>query len=211
MNVSDWLSDELPADVLALIERFEMASAEVRQVTERKLVAIRSKAEQKIREINARVEQEVSELQQQGEKEMQGEIQDLLGKLRPLQESYLRAGKLDEALAIRDRVRQIKATLFEVRPDPGYLYVKAEDVGKSVLYEVTGSADGSVYGTDVYTSDSTLASAAVHAGALKVGEKGYVRVFFLSEKPPSFEATTRNGVTSYAWSSPYSAFRVARA
>jgi hypothetical protein len=211
MNVNDLLSsDEVPADVQALIEQFELASGEVRQVSERKFTAIRTKADQKIREINDRAEQEVAELQQRGEEEIRALVQDLFRKIKPLQEGYLRAGKLDEALAIRDRVRQLRACLFEVRADPGYLHGNPEDLGKTFLYEVTGSTDGYIYGTDVYSTDSTLATAAVHAGVLKAGEKGLVRVTFLKDKHPSFEATTRHGITSYSWSSAYPGFRVGK-
>ena len=73
-----------------------------------------------------------------------------------------------------------------------------DKVGQSFYFEVTGSANGTVYGTDVYTSDSVLAKAAVHAGAVKVGKKTVVKVTMV---PPlaSFTGTTRNGVESWDW------------
>lgn len=68
---------------------------------------------------------------------------------------------------------------------PGVVFVR----------EVTGSESGKVWGTDVYTGDSDLAAAAVHAGLLKVGETGWIcREVVPTQK--SYTGTTRNGVTS---------------
>ena len=39
--------------------------------------------------------------------------------------------------------------------------------GTTYYFRVTGARDGSVWGTDVYTGDSSLALAAVHAGAVE--------------------------------------------
>src|SRR5205085_7931697 len=56
------------------------------------------------------------------------------------------------------------------QPDPGSLSNFAQETGKSFHFTVTGNANGTIYGSDVYTTDSTLATAAVHAGVLKMGE-----------------------------------------
>ena len=62
-------------------------------------------------------------------------------------------------------------------PDPGNLTNYQNQPGKAFVFKVTGrTAGGFVWGTDVYTTDSTLAMAAVHAGVLKAGQAGYVRV-----------------------------------
>jgi hypothetical protein len=83
-------------------------------------------------------------------------------------------------------------------PDPGSLTGYATQFGKKLAFTVTGRADGSLWGTGVYTLDSTLAAAAVHAGVLKVGETGVVKVEILVP-PPAFAGTTQNGVTSSPW------------
>ena len=44
------------------------------------------------------------------------------------------------------------------------------EIGGRFYYLVTGDVDGPLWGTDVYTSDSSLAKAAVHAGLVKPGE-----------------------------------------
>ncbi|PIP83915.1 MAG: hypothetical protein CO113_15565 [Elusimicrobia bacterium CG_4_9_14_3_um_filter_62_55] len=100
----------------------------------------------------------------------------------------------DEALAIRGQVRRLN----RVQPDPGVLRAGENDIGKSFYFEVLGDVKGSLWGTDTYTTDSTLASAAVHAGVLKPGEKGVVKVTIMPGEP-SYQGSTRNGVSSSPW------------
>ncbi len=65
--------------------------------------------------------------------------------------------------------------------------------GQSYYYTVTGTTGGSIWGTDVYTDDSSIAKAAVHAGVLLPGEIGAVKV------------TIKPGLTSYYGSSRFGA------
>jgi hypothetical protein len=80
-----------------------------------------------------------------------------------------------------------------------------DKVGQTLAFEVTGSDQGTVWGTNPYTDDSPLAVAAVHAGVLRVGEKGVVRVT-ISPGRDSYTGTTHNGITSLpygAWEGSY--------
>ncbi|KAJ6251574.1 lccl domain protein [Anaeramoeba flamelloides] len=65
------------------------------------------------------------------------------------------------------------------------------------IFEIylTGANSGSVWGSDVYTYDSTLFKSVVHAGLLGIGESGWVKVKILPGKQ-SYLGTTRNGVTT---------------
>lgn len=67
-----------------------------------------------------------------------------------------------------------------------------------VLNLQADAAGGSVWGTDVYTSDSSLAAAAVHAGVLPNGAKGTVIVEVLPGMG-SYSGSARNGVYSQNW------------
>jgi hypothetical protein len=96
-----------------------------------------------------------------------------------------------------------------VLPDPGNLTAYQGQVGLTVDFQVTGAANGPLWGTDVYTTDSSLAMAAVHAGVLRMGETGVVRVLLVAP-PPAFQGSTRNGVTSFPWDAYPSAFKVSR-
>ncbi len=86
--------------------------------------------------------------------------------------------------------------------DPGTAdYIPNVRVGKSYVVWVTGMADQrKVWGTDIYTSDSYIANAAVHAGILKPGESAPVIVHVL-EGQPNYEGSTRNGITTKAYGS----------
>src|SRR5262249_3571706 len=95
------------------------------------------------------------------------------------------------------------------QPDPGNLTNFAQQTGKSFYFNVTGNASGSIYGTDLYTTDSTLATAAVHAGLLRAGETGVIKVT-IEPGAASYTATTRNGVTSYDWGSYHASYKISR-
>ncbi len=73
-------------------------------------------------------------------------------------------------------------------------------VGQVFQFTVTGAARGAVWGTDVYTDDSTVAAAAVHAGVLAAGATGTVTVTILGGQS-SYPASTRNGVSAASWGS----------
>jgi hypothetical protein len=126
-----------------------------------------------------------------------------VGQLQPLQDGYTRAAKLDEALAIREAIRAIRG----VRPDPGSYAPTAEDVGKILYFEVVGTTAGAVWGSRVYCAGSALATAAVHAGALRAKEKGVVKVTVLPGAD-SYQGSTRHGVTSMDYGSFKPAFTV---
>lgn len=92
-------------------------------------------------------------------------------------------------------------------PNPGNLVAQGEKIGESFVYSVTGRTTGAVYGTGTYTTDSDLATVAVHAGLLKDGEKGAVTVTIV-ETPNEFTGTSANGVTSSSWQQYPAAFTV---
>lgn len=81
--------------------------------------------------------------------------------------------------------------------------------GTSFIVQAVGSANGPVWGTGVYTDDSAIASAAVHAGLLKPGELGFLRVTITAGRP-SYDASERNGVKSQAYGPWEGSFRLER-
>jgi hypothetical protein len=117
--------------------------------------------------------------------------------LRPLLAlAFLLAVATDWAVAVRDpgaRPRKEK----EVRgaPNPGTLQGYRNRLGQSFYFEVTGAAGSVIWGTGVYTDDSPLATTAVHAGVLRPGQKGVVKVTILPGQV-NYAGTTQNGVTS---------------
>lgn len=146
---------------------------------------------QKEREAQERLEQKLRPLREASERELLPARQAAAHKLRALQDKLTRAGALDEAVAVREAARRALGIL----PDPGVLHLTEEDIGKTMVFEVRGSTQGSVWGTEVYTTDSHLGTAAVHAGLLAPGQKGLVRVRVLGAQQ-KFAGSTQRGVTS---------------
>lgn len=116
------------------------------------------------------------------------------------------------AAAFRGTTAPAPARIAEkdAAPDPGNLTAYQDKIGKTFSFRVTGSATGSVWGTGIYTADSTLAAAAVHAGALKPGETNVVRVRMMAGRS-RYAGSTRNGVTTGAWTSYPASYAVSRA
>jgi hypothetical protein len=92
-------------------------------------------------------------------------------------------------------------------PDPGNLTTYQGRIGETLAFRVTGAAGGTIWGTDVYTTDSQLSMAAVHAGVLKLGETGIVRVKMVPS-PPAFAGTARNGIASHPFGPYPAAFQI---
>lgn len=63
-----------------------------------------------------------------------------------------------------------------------------------------GGSPGSVWGTDTYTDDSQVCSAAVHAGLITLQRGGTVTIE-IRPGLSSYMATTRNGIASGNWGS----------
>lgn len=142
----------------------------------------------------AKFELSAAKIRKRAEDEIRPLRKQLIGKLKKLQDKYTRAAMLDEALAVRDKIRALRG----IKPDPGCLRAKVEDIGKSYLFEVTGSLQGSIWGSEVYTSDSHLGAAAVHAGVLEPGEHAVLLLKILPGQK-SYRGTTSNGVTSNSY------------
>ncbi len=65
---------------------------------------------------------------------------------------------------------------------------------------------GSVWGTDMYTTDSSICVAAVHAGVVK--EKGGPVRVKLAPGQGAYSGSFRNGVTTSQWGSYQQSFKV---
>lgn len=108
-------------------------------------------------------------------------------------------------------LRQVPGPTIEVpRPNPRWLgRFYTNSYGAKLSFIVTGDPnDGDVMGSNPYTLDSMLASAAVHAGVVKPGETKIVRVEIILA-PSTFVGSGRNGVTSIDWEEPETvAFRI---
>ena len=148
-------------------------------------------------------------IRQKAEQEIQAKRQALIQSLQTLQDSYTRDARLDEAVAIRDTIRQLKASGLKALPDPGNLAAYVNQIGETIYFDVVGRNSGSAWGSEVYTYDSDLGTAAVHAGVLKVGQRGLVKVT-MHKSPDAHRGSTQNGVTTSNWGSFSASYTVER-
>jgi hypothetical protein len=105
----------------------------------------------------------------------------------------------------RRQLRKLLEQNFVASEAPANMHGLCETVGTIYYFRVTGVTEGQLWGTDIYSGDSTIGAAAVHAGLLKPGETAFLRVTVVTP-PEQFPGTVRNGVTSteygryqYAW------------
>jgi hypothetical protein len=99
--------------------------------------------------------------------------------------------------------------IAKLPPAPPHMHDLAGQIGKTFTYRVTGANNGAVWGSDVYTTDSSVATVAVHAGIVKVGETGIIKVTIVAP-PPFFAGSTRNGVTTAAFNAFPGAYIVSK-
>lgn len=143
---------------------------------------------------------EAAAIRKKAEQEIQTRREALIQSLKQLQDKYTRDAKLDEAVAIRDHIRELTLAPLKRLPNPGSLYRFSDKIGQSFFFEAVGRTGYTIWGTEVYTCDSDLGTAAVHAGVLKIGQKGIVKVTIV-KSPETHQGTTVNGVSSSSWGS----------
>ena len=147
-------------------------------------------------------------------------LTETIDRLQKLQDEHCRAARLDAALAVREAIRGLQREADVVAasaaqpstaapPGPDSLTRLATKIGDTYLFTITGANRGSIWGTDVYTLDSNLAVAAVHAGALAVGETGAVKVTIV-DSPAEHVGSHRHGITTGSWPRYRISFRVER-
>lgn len=159
--------------------------------------------------------------------------EQLLQQLRALEQSYASAGQTDRARAVRTRIDDVQreAPALTVARSSGRTPLRGETftvesgsfvrfeatpvglgqfrgrVGTTLTLPVVGSRDGHVWGDGIYTDDSSLAAAAVHAGVVSPGEFGFVRVTILPGQD-WYEGTTSYGVTSDSYGKWHGSYRL---
>ncbi|ARQ01607.1 LCCL domain-containing protein [Pseudorhodoplanes sinuspersici] len=122
---------------------------------------------------------------------------------------------VQELVAYFDRRGQLSKRQVRQLLDKGYLASDAPanmlelagTVGATYYFRVRGESEGPLWGTDIYTGDSTLSAAAVHAGLLKVGQTAVLKVTTVAPLP-EYQGCVRNGVTSHDFGRYGSAYRL---
>ncbi len=194
---AEWGSDEPPESIARLILIRETRAAEPEPVTAVERAAIQRR--------------------------------ELIAAMQQLQEEYCKAGNLDAALLVRRQLKVLErqaavsfpplpapanpATSIPVLPNPALGQASevprgfGRTIGKTYFLHVTGRTDGPIWGSGLYTSDSDIGTAAVHAGLLKAGENGVARVTVLPGEA-RYQGSPAHGVTTNSWESYPSSFRI---
>lgn len=108
--------------------------------------------------------------------------------------------KLADVRSFGDAPDEDDLLAANAQPAPAYMVAYANQFGKTHTFKLTGGQlnTGTTWGTDQYTLDSSLAIAAVHAGVLKPGETGVVRVKVV-QSPQAFAPSVRNGIQTHPY------------
>ena len=111
---------------------------------------------------------------------------------------------VQEMVAYFDRRGQLSKRQIRQLLDKGYLAADApanmlelgDTIGATYYFRVRGATEGSLWGTDIYTGDSALGVAAVHAGLVKAGDSAIVKVTLVAPLA-QYPGSLRHGVTSH--------------
>jgi hypothetical protein len=202
----------------------EAATAELLKLREKAYPALLQAAEQKDAEVARRAKDLLEKIREEvPEEALQVRKQDVIvtgqskiaGRIdgATLRASTTQFGdvqlKLADVRSLRSLATVANPEVAKALPDPGTLVNFQGQLGKTLLFKVTGTVTGSLWGTDVYTTDSTLAAAAVHAGILQAGQTGVIKVAIVPA-PAAYLGSTRNGVTSSPYQAYPSAYKVSK-
>ena len=106
------------------------------------------------------------------------------------------------------QLRKLLEQGFLAADAPATMQGLCDTVGTSYYFRVIGQIDGQLWGTDVYTADSLIGTAAVHAGLIKPLEVAVLKVTVVAP-PGQFTGSVRGGVTSHDFGRYGSAYRLA--
>ncbi|HVS36269.1 MAG TPA: LCCL domain-containing protein [Gemmataceae bacterium] len=152
-------------------------------------------------------DKDAAEIQARADRLIKERREELVSSLRALAEKYRRDGRVADADAVRGQIELVSGAV-KPEADPGNLVGYRGQNGKAFYFEVTGNKNaGQVWGSGLYTDDSALAAAAVHAGALTDGQKGIVKVTILPGAA-SYSGSEKNGVVTGDWGGWDGSYRI---
>ncbi len=113
--------------------------------------------------------------------------------------TYFLSAEVDDLVAptvVRTGLSPLAPYLFNgTTAAPSNMEGERGNIGSEFFYTVRGTTSGTLKGTGVYSDDSSPAKAAVHAGILRSGEVGTVKVTITGDTR-YFQASSNHGVAS---------------
>ena len=107
----------------------------------------------------------------------------------------------------RREMRQLLDQGFLASDAPATMIDLCDKVDATYYFRVAGAPAGQLWGTDVYTGDSTIGLAAVHAGLVRPGQTVILKVTVMRPLR-QYLGSTRNGVTSHDFGPFGTAYRL---
>jgi hypothetical protein len=122
---------------------------------------------------------------------------------------------VQELVSYFDRRGELSPKQLRSLLDQGFLAADAppnmlelcHDVGANYYFRVRGDTEGQAWGTDIYTGDSALPLAAVHAGLVKPGDTAVVKVSVVAPLA-KYPGSIRNNVKSHDFGRYGTAFKL---
>ncbi|MBY0524769.1 MAG: hypothetical protein K2R98_15295 [Gemmataceae bacterium] len=122
---------------------------------------------------------------------------------------------IQELAAYFERRGMLTRTHIDRLLRKGFLAIEApstmvglcDEVGQTYYFRIRGDDVGTVWGTDVYTADSSLSAAVLHAGVVPAGETQVVRVTVV-EPLQQYVGSVQNGVSSHNFGAYGTAYRI---
>jgi hypothetical protein len=113
-----------------------------------------------------------------------------------------RQGKISQR-----RLRRLLDQGFLAADAPENMLGLCDTVGTSFYFRVRGEAGKPLWGTDIYTADSWLATAAIHAGLVKPDQTAFIKVTAVTP-PAQYQGSERNAVISHDFGRYGTAYRL---
>ena len=116
-------------------------------------------------------------------------------ELLALHDQLKKAGDLPRAEFVLSQLVIIHTEPKDILKFPTSMSGKAKQAGQQFVVITKANAGGSIWGTDIYTADSSLPAVALHTGAATAGETILALVTAVPGRE-QYRGTQRNGVKS---------------
>lgn len=189
-TILEGLLAHLPEDVRGAVDEFESKLRDLEQARDNEL-----------QDIGKELKRRQDDAQKTFENGAEALLEGTQKQLQTVQYQYMESGNFDAAMAVFAQIAMLSTdeiSEVEALPNPGSL-VGYEQIGMVYHFRVVGEAGRPVWGSGVYTSDSALATAAVHAGVIGLGESGIVSVEMVDMTNTPIVGSFENGIETSDW------------
>ncbi len=195
--MTEELLESLPEAAQSRLERLQTELQGIDEQCAERILAIEAELQARIEQVRDRYRDQKIAV-----------VDDACADLESVKQRLMQAGEMEHALAVTAQMKLLMHSDVDdivpggsiVHEDPGSV-TDFENIGEVYRFRVTGESYGSVWGSGPYTSDSSLAAAAVHAGRVAFGETKEVRIRMVDMQGMTIRGSSKNGVETSDWGS----------